>query len=116
VLAGVERPVSHRRQPLILRGFAAILGVAALVVAVLWTYALAYALGDEYSLEGFQSRDLIILGVLGIAASLTAGGSGLTYARTMGKMWIPPLVAGTICAIPVLIVWIDLWERFGGSD
>jgi len=104
----------------ILRGFLALVAVAALVIAVLWTWWLTYLLGENggpgHSLVGYERRSLIILGVLGIGALVVVFGSGLAYARTAARAWITPVIAGSVCAIPVLVVWIDLGEVFGGSN
>jgi hypothetical protein len=104
----------------ILRSFLAVAALAALGVAVLWTYALADVLGANYDpdprLAGYERRSLTILGVLGIGALLVAGGSGVAYARTAARVWITGVVSGSVCGIPVLVVWIDLWEVFAGTD
>jgi len=96
------------------------MAAAALVVAALWVYALMDALAANYDpnprLAGYERRALTILGGLGIGALVVVGGSGLAYARTAAKRWVAPVIAGSVCAIPVFIVWIDLWEVFSGSD
>jgi len=103
----------------ILRGFFALLAIAALVVAVLWTTGLIYALGEDFkgpALVGYERRSIVILAVVGIGALFLAGGSGLAYARTAARRWIPLVVAAALCAIPILVVWIDLVEVFSGSS
>ncbi len=103
-----------------LRIFLAVVAGAALGVAVLWTYALADVLGANYDpdprLFGYQRSSLTILGVLGIGSLFLAAGSGLTYARTAARVWIIGVVAASVCGIPVLVVWIDLWEVFSGTN
>ncbi len=105
---------------MILRSFLAGMAAGALVFAALWTYELVDALAADYDpnpgLAGYERRSLTILGALGIGALVVAGGSGLAYARTAAKRWIAPVIAGSVCAIPVFVVWIDLWEVFSGSD
>lgn len=105
---------------MVLRSFLAVIAVAALVCAALWTYGLVDALAANYdpdpALAGYERRSLTILGALGIGALVIVGGSGLAYVRTAAKAWIAPVIAGSACAIPVLVVWIDLWNVFGGSD
>ena len=105
---------------MILRGFFALVGVAALAIAVLWTWGLIYVLGESrgpgHSLVGYECRSLIILGVLGMGALIVVFGCGLAYARTAARAWITPVIAGSVCAIPILVVWIDLAEVFSGSN
>ncbi|MGI8945503.1 MAG: hypothetical protein ACR2GL_04595 [Thermoleophilaceae bacterium] len=96
------------------------LAIGALVMAALWTYVLVDALQANYDpdprLAGNERRSLMILGALGIGGLVAAAVSGLAYVRTRSKTPIAGAVAGAVCAIPVLVVWIDLWEEFSGSD
>lgn len=111
--------VAGSSRGLILRGFIALVAVAAIIIAVLWTWALVFALGEDFhgpALVGYERRSIVILGVLGIGALVVAGGSGFAYAWTTAKAWITPVVAGGVCAIPVFVVWIDLYEVFSGSN
>ena len=108
-------PLSATSAP---RCFLAVVAVAALVSAALWTYGLVDVLRSDYpvaSLVGYQRRALLILGTLGIGALVVVSGSGLAYARTAAKAAIAGVIAGSVCAIPVWVVWIDLWEVFTGS-
>jgi hypothetical protein len=104
----------------ILRRFLACVAAAALGIAILWTYLLLDALAADYDpdpgLAPYERRSLIMLAVLGIGALVVVCGSGLAYARTAAQAWITPVVAGSLCAIPVLVVWIDLWAVFSGTD
>ena len=119
VVAGLGL-VDDRRRRLILRGLLAVVAVVALVIAALWTYLLLDALAADYdpdpALAPYERRALIILGALGIGALIVTGSAGLAYARTAAQTWITSAVAGIVCAIPVLVVWIDLWEVFSGTD
>lgn len=96
------------------------MAAAALVIAVLWTYLLLDALAANYdpdpALAPYERRSLIMLAVPGIGALVAVFGSGLAYARTAARFWITFVVAGSVCAIPVLLVWIDMWEVFTGTD
>ncbi len=98
----------------------AVVAVAALGIAVVWTYSLVYVLGANYdpspALAGYERRSLTILGLLGIGSLLVAGGSGAAYARTAARVWITGVVLASVCGIPVLFVWVDLYEVFGGTD
>lgn len=96
------------------------LAIGALVIAVLWTWVLIDALRANYDpdprLSGNERRSLIIVGALGIGALVAAATSGLVYVRTGSKTSVAGAVVGAVCAIPLLVVWIDLWDEFGGSD
>ena len=97
-----------------------VLAIGALVIAFLWTYVLVDALRANYDpdprLAGNERRSLSILGALGIGTLVAAAGSVLSYIRTRSKASVAGATAGAACAIPVLVVWIDLWEKFSGSD
>lgn len=101
----------------VLRGLLVLLGVAGLVVAALWIFALAYLLSDSnHPLAAYERRSLTILAAVGIASLGLAAGSAFTYATTTRKIWIAGVLTGAAFAIPVLVVWIELGDVFGGSD
>ncbi len=92
------------------------LAIGALVVAGLWTYVLFDALHANYDpdprLAGNERRSLV---TLGIGALIAAAGSGFAYVRTGSKPSVVGAVASAVSAVPVLVVWINLWE-VSGSD
>jgi hypothetical protein len=98
-----------------------VVAIAALVMALLWTYELVSTLNPGYptrrhSLVRYERHALLIFGVLGIGAFVTVSASGVMYVRTAAKGWITGMVGGSVYAIASLVAWLDLWEVFTGSD
>jgi hypothetical protein len=93
------------------------MGVGGLVVATLWIVALAYLLGDsDHPLAAYERRSLTILAAVGIASLGLAAASAIAYARTPSRVWSSGVLVGAAFATPVLVVWIELGNVFGGSD
>jgi len=59
-------------------------------------------------------RNLAILGFFGVLASLLAAGSAFTYAKSAGRNWLSGVVVGSLYAVGLFVVWVDLWEYAGG--
>ena len=118
---GVERPRDRRHcLRYLLRVFLGIAGVMALAWGALWISELIQAFGPEFNPssppQGRELRRVTILGCLGVLASLAAGGSGLAYARTAARSWVGAVVVSVMCAVPLFVVWLDVWVLAGGCS
>ena len=102
----------------VLRVSLGILGVAGLAWAALWAYEVARSFGSEFNPQspplGYELRPLAILGCLGVLSSLLGAASALAYAKTASRPWAAGVAAAAVCAVPLFIIWIDVWALAGG--
>ena len=116
------RPVTSTRElaALSFRAVLGIVGVAALAFAGLWAYEAMDVFDPNFNPKGapagYQKRDLVILGALGVVAALVTGGSALAYAKTATRRFLAGVAVGGLCGVLLFVVWIDLYEVAGGYD
>ena len=91
-----------------LRACLAVVGAAALLVGGAWTIDIALGAG-----AGSVYDSVRILGLLGVAAWIFAGSSGLAYARTGVRPWVAGTAGGLVLAVLLFVAWADMQDTTG---
>jgi hypothetical protein len=119
---GELEPPSDRRETLLSlpRVSLGIVGVVALAWGGASIYELVQAFDPEFNPKStpapYELRLVTVLGFLGVLASFVVGGSGLAYAKTAAQPWLGGVAVGVSCAVPLFVVWFDVYELAGGCS
>ena len=95
-------------------------GLLAVVWGAAWAYGLGQALKPDFNPKSAPSNDelrpLMILGCLGVLASLLTGGSALAFVKTANRRWAVGLAVAVACGVLLFVVFVDVWELAGGCS
>lgn len=57
-----------------------------------------------------------LVALLGVLATVVAGGAALAIARTADRRWLPWVGLGTVSALPLLVFWLFALAGPAGSS
>ncbi len=103
-----------------LRTLIAVYALAALGFAAIWASGVVNLFDPNFSEDKTLSADLLIgqalVGFFGLLATLVASGSGLAFARTAARRWLPWVGFSTLCTVPLFVFWLFVLAGPAGSS